>query len=164
MRTTRNAIIWGILPAVILIGATMPSCRAHRPKPTVQVNGATIQVEVADTKEKREIGLGGRGSLPEGQGMLFVFDKAMPLNFHMRDCYFPIDIAFLDADKKIINMWSMAVEEDPAHPIRHYLSDRDAKYALETVAGAWQRIGAAPGMTVQFANVPERAPAPTSRP
>ena len=82
--------------------------------------------------------------------MLFVFDRPQVLQFHMKDCYFPIDVAFMDEAGRIINLATMAVEADPANPVATYLSHRPAKYVLETAGGTWRRIAAKPGMTVEF--------------
>jgi hypothetical protein len=131
----------------------------------VVINGQSFTVEVADTRAKREAGLSNRSSLAADRGMLFLFERPGPLEFYMIDCYFDIDIAFLDADRHIINLETMPVESDPAHPKRLYHSDHPAKYVLETVGGTWKRIGAQPGMTATFIDVPEgAAPAPAAPP
>ncbi|MHC4986635.1 MAG: DUF192 domain-containing protein, partial [Planctomycetota bacterium] len=42
---------------------------------TVTINGHAWQVELADTSERQTLGLGQREHLPEGTGMLFVYDE-----------------------------------------------------------------------------------------
>ncbi len=58
--------------------------------------GKKISVEVADTVEKRSLGLGKRSSLENGWGMLFVFEKRKQHGFWMKDMEFPLDIIWLD--------------------------------------------------------------------
>ena len=135
----------------LLLGVA--GCR-DKPQPRVVVNGRTFQVEVADSEPVRHRGLGGRLSLPEGRGMLFVFQKEEPLVFYMKDCHFPIDIAFIDSRGRIVKTATMAVEADPARPRTYYHSDAPARYALEVLGGAWQRLGVEAGMTVQCLDVP----------
>ena len=58
--------------------------------------GKEISVEVADTVEKRSLGLGKRSGLENGWGMLFVFEKSKRHRFLMKDMQFPLDIIWLD--------------------------------------------------------------------
>ena len=58
--------------------------------------GKEIPVEVADTVEKRSLGLGKRSGLENGWGMLFVFEKSKQHGFWMKDMLFPLDIIWLD--------------------------------------------------------------------
>ena len=58
--------------------------------------GKEISVEVADTVEKRSLGLGKRPGLKNGWGMLFVFEKRKQHGFWMKDMQFPLDIIWLD--------------------------------------------------------------------
>jgi len=61
--------------------------------------GKKISVEVADTVEKRSLGLGKRSGLENGWGMLFVFEKRKQHGFWMKDMEFPLDIIWLDNHK-----------------------------------------------------------------
>ena len=58
--------------------------------------GKEISVEVADTVEKRSLGLGKRSGLENDWGMLFVFEKRKQHGFWMKDMEFPLDIIWLD--------------------------------------------------------------------
>ena len=58
--------------------------------------GKKISVEVADTVEKRSLGLGKRSGLENGWGMLFVFEKRKQHGFWMKGMQFPLDIIWLD--------------------------------------------------------------------
>ena len=58
--------------------------------------GKKISVEVADSVEKRSLGLGNRSGLQNGWGMLFVFEKRKQHGFWMKDMEFPLDIIWLD--------------------------------------------------------------------
>lgn len=143
-------------PVALALVAALGGCRKKPSgEPRVNVNGTIFRVELAMDDASRARGLGGRLNLPADQGMLFIFDEPRELTFHMKDCYFPIDLAFLDADRKILNLETMAVEPDPTRPWEHYSSAGAAKYALEVPGGTWTRIGATPGMTVAFIDVPE---------
>ncbi len=64
-----------------------------------------VEVEVANTNETRELGLGQRKSLPENSGMIFDFTytkNAFP-SFWMKDMQFALDIIWI-RDNKIISI------------------------------------------------------------
>ncbi len=86
------------------------------------------------TTEQRHRGLAGRTDVPSNSGMLFLFPEAKVRKFWMRGCLIPLDIAFLDADHRIVKMHTMLAEPDQAGR-KTYSSDVPAQYALE-VRGA----------------------------
>ena len=63
-----------------------------------------LRVEVADTSEKRQIGLMYRDSLVDDHGMLFKFPSANHLSFWMQNTYIPLDIAFINDDGRILQI------------------------------------------------------------
>src|SRR5271169_3948030 len=102
------------LTAVLsLVGAaTACSCGA-KPKPppaTVTLGGRTWKVELAMTEQERYHGLSDRVKLAEDAGMLFIYPNAHPLNFCMRDCFIPLDIAFMDANGTVVRTYTMPTE------------------------------------------------------
>lgn len=48
-----------------------------------------------------------RESLPEDQGMLFIFDKADFWSFWMRNTLIPLDIIRIDKDNKVVDFISL---------------------------------------------------------
>jgi len=61
----------------------------------IKINNTILQIEVADTKEKRSKGLGGREVLASNSGMLFIFPKEDKYSFWMKGLKFPIDIIWI---------------------------------------------------------------------
>lgn len=59
-------------------------------------SGAEITLLVATTDEERARGLGGRPSLEENEGMLFVFSEPGSYGFWMKGMEFPLDIIWLE--------------------------------------------------------------------
>src|SRR5438445_4925107 len=55
-------------------------------------NGTRIQVELADTNEKRALGLMFREQLPNNRGMLFVFSEPGQWLFWMKNTMIPLDL------------------------------------------------------------------------
>ena len=137
-----------ILLAALLAGAMALSqghAWAKDPKSPalkkILVGKTPLWVEVADTLEKQERGLMFRRSLPENEGMLFVYREPIELSFWMRNTLIPLDIAFVGADGIILNIHQ-------AHPLDEsvlYRSAGAAKYVIETNRGWFARHGIVPG-------------------
>jgi len=68
---------------------------------SIKINDIEILVEIADTSEKRAKGLSDRQSLPENQGMLFLFDKPDFHSFWMKDTLIPLDFIWIRDDKVV---------------------------------------------------------------
>ncbi|PIU42642.1 MAG: hypothetical protein CO034_01020 [Parcubacteria group bacterium CG_4_9_14_0_2_um_filter_35_11] len=68
---------------------------------SIKINDIEILVEIADTPEKRAKGLSDRQSLPENQGMLFLFDKPDFHSFWMKDTLIPLDFIWIRDDKVV---------------------------------------------------------------
>jgi len=58
----------------------------------------------AVTPEQRAQGLGGRRSLPTGQGMLFLYGRQQNLCFWMKDMHIAIDMLWLNQEKRITHI------------------------------------------------------------
>jgi uncharacterized membrane protein (UPF0127 family) len=100
----------------------------------------TVQAEVARTPEERERGLMFRESLAGGRGMLFVFPEAQYRSFWMKDTFIPLDIAYLDADLRVVDILPMEPQSEDTYP-----STKPAMFALEVPIGWFAEKGIAVG-------------------
>ncbi len=90
-----------------------------------------VDVELALDKEKQRMGLMYRKSLPDHGGMLFVMEKNEIQSFWMKNTYVPLDIIYVDLDKKIVSIAKNTVPlNETSLP-----SEGIAKYVLEVNAG-----------------------------
>jgi len=135
------ALIRPVLLGGLLLALGGLSCRRAPGPAAIRIGSAEWRVELALTDPQRIRGLGGRKSIPEGTGMLFVFPRSAPRAFHMKDCHVPIDVAFISADLTVVECHAMVVEPDPQNPQISYPSLNDAQYALEVAGGALARAG-----------------------
>lgn len=105
----------------------------------------TVRAEVARTNEQRSRGLMFREELPEGRGMLFIFEEVAPRSFWMRNTYLPLDIAFLDAERRIVDIQAM-------EPLDENFTDSraPAMFALEVPQGWFARQGIEVGAVATF--------------
>ena len=160
---SRRAVL--ISTALGLLGALAAGCRdrsgeaGHADRangPQVTINGRTWRVELATTEFQRYQGLSGRRELPEGTGMLFAYRSAAVLDFCMRGCHIPIDIAFIGPDLRVVAVHTMAVEPDMAGRVA-YSSGQPAQFAMEVPAGELARNGLTPGARVAFSEEAQAA-------
>ncbi|TVR65336.1 MAG: DUF192 domain-containing protein [Gemmatimonadales bacterium] len=103
-------------------------------------DGDTVLAEVAATPEAREQGLMFRTEIPDGTGMIFVFDEMGPRQFWMRNTFVALDIAFLDTDHRIVDIQQMEPETDELTE-----SAAPAMFALEVRAGWFEEMGIGEG-------------------
>lgn len=94
--------------------------------------GVVVLAEVADTVEARAQGLSGRRELLEGSGMWFVFEEEGEYGFWMKDMRFSIDIIWLDARLRIVDMWENASPDSFPEVV---MPKVPARYVLEVPAG-----------------------------
>jgi uncharacterized membrane protein (UPF0127 family) len=94
-------------------------------------NGTLIDAEIADTPEAQAQGLSGRTSL--NGGMLFVFDRPDKYGIWMKDMNFPIDIIWLDENKKIVTIQENATPE--SYPSKTFFPSSSSLYVLELNSG-----------------------------
>lgn len=113
---------------------------------TVQVGSNEIRVEIADAAAERERGLMYRESLPEDQGMLFVYASEQVRSFWMRNTLIPLDIAFIDSDGVIVDIQRMEQTQSEELTTSRY----PAMYALEMNLGWFETNGVAVGDRLEF--------------
>lgn len=114
-------------------------------------SGTTIQAELADTPQKRAMGLMYRESLSENHGMLFIFGEAQPWTFWMKNTRMPLDIIWLNEKKTIVHIEAntpICTRTDNGCP--QYQSNEPAMYVLELAGGRAQALKLKKGMKLQF--------------
>lgn len=116
---------------------------------TISIADATLNVEYARTDAERVLGLSGRESMPENQGLLFIFDTPNIYNFWMKDMNFPIDIIWIDENWRVIG-----ITEDikPETFPETFSPESPAEFVLEVNAGVASKIGIRVGDSVSGAS------------
>jgi hypothetical protein len=89
-------------------------------------------VEIAENYDQQSLGLGGRDGLAPNTGMLFVFPKPADHSFWMKDMKFPIDIVWIDQNKRIVGFEKSIPAESYPEP---FSSKVPVPYVLEIPAG-----------------------------
>ena len=107
---------------------------------------ARLLVEITETPEARATGLMGRVLSDHTAGMLFLFEKAEPQVFWMRNTPTSLDIIFIDAGNRVLNI---AAHTTPMSD-RTYASAGSARYVVEAMAGFAERFGIREGFTLRW--------------
>ena len=94
----------------------------------ISVGNHTYSVEIADAFGERQTGLMHRQSLPEGQGMLFIFPDEDYHSFWMKDTPIPLDIIFVSSDFRVVDVTSL---EPCAAACEPYTPKEKAMFVLE---------------------------------
>ncbi len=138
-----------VLATLALTAAAISASAAPPVIPLTLPSGKVLQVEVMQNDEDRAMGLMFRPSLAQDRGMLFVFEQPDFHGFWMKNCKFPIDMVWLDEDKKVVHL-AEAVPPCKAEPCPVYQPLRRASYVIEMNAGQARREKTVVGTTVTF--------------
>lgn len=93
-----------------------------------------VNVEIASTREQRELGLMHRTSLGQNHGMLFTYPDQAPRSVWMKNTLLPLDVLFLANDGRIVAMLDN-LQPCASDPCPIYNSQVAAMYMLELNAG-----------------------------
>jgi uncharacterized membrane protein (UPF0127 family) len=124
------------------------ACQAQ-PQVTIATGGGrelTFHVEVADTPAKRELGLQYRRDLDADRGMIFLFPGESEHTFWMKNTPIPLDMIFINSDRKIVGIVEQAVPfSTDSRAVR-----AASQFVLEINGGLSQRHGFKIGDSVRF--------------
>ncbi|MBD8525098.1 DUF192 domain-containing protein [Pseudomarimonas arenosa] len=114
------------------------------PKAVIGLGGAHFKVELALDDASRMRGLMFRESMSEDHGMLFVFDRAEPQAFWMRNTRIPLDIIYFGADARVV---SISADTPPCKTSQcpSYPSAGAARFVVELNAGTSSRLALTKG-------------------
>lgn len=112
---------------------------------------AQLQIEFARTEYETQTGLMYRKSMQDDQGMLFIFEDEILRSFYMKNTEFPLDIIYLDGNKKVVSIQKKAVPFDKS-PLP---SEAPAKYVLEVISGLSDKWGLEAGDVMEYTSTSE---------
>jgi uncharacterized protein len=106
-----------------------------------------VRVEIAEGLFEQARGLMYRTALGENRGMLFVYPEERELSFWMKNTRIPLSIAFIDSERRIIDIQDMKpLDDEPPS----YVSAEPAQYALEVNQGFFEKNGVKLGDRVEL--------------
>ena len=150
-RTTAPLVALGLV-LVASSQALGAECSADRATFSGRGRMVEVAVEIADNPAERARGLMFRQELPQGRGMLFVYEQPQRVAFWMRNTLIPLAVAFLDEEGKILNIEEMKPQTENNH-----CAASAARFALEMNASWFSAKGIAVGTRIGGI---EHAPSP----
>ncbi|MEZ5694644.1 MAG: DUF192 domain-containing protein [Altererythrobacter sp.] len=105
-----------------------------------------FRVEIAATPEQQRQGLMFRAELPPDEGMIFPYATPQPLGFWMKNTPLPLDIIFIGADGRILNI---AANTTP-YSLESVYSVGLATLVFEIPGGRAAELGIEPGDLVEY--------------
>ena len=141
----------GLLIAILVgvVGAVSYVYKTDSTKTIAKFGNVSLRIEYALTEAQREQGLGGRETLPNDYGMLFVFPRDGYYGFWMKDTLVPLDMFWLDDQGQVI--WMEQSVATTTYPAVFY-PQSPARYVLETTAGFAQLHSIATGTSLIIHN------------
>ena len=135
---------------VLLLVALVASYAATNFKPTVELRmgSGVYHLWLADDDAERQQGLSGVESLKQNGGLLIKFDTDANWGIWMKDMKIPLDIVWLDKDKKIVYIVKNAPAESSTDVI--YSPKEPARYVVELPVGSVDKAGLKKGMVATF--------------
>lgn len=106
----------------------------------------TIDIEIADTPEKRSMGMMYRSALGDRQGMLFVFPEEQYQSFWMKNTAVSLDMIFVSAKNEVVTIHESTTPYSP----QSYSSTKPAQFVVEVNAGFVEKHGIAVGDRIRW--------------
>jgi uncharacterized membrane protein (UPF0127 family) len=116
----------------------------------IEYNGKKINVWLMDNALKRTEGMMhlSEGEVPDGWGMLFVFEEEAQLAFWMRDTLIALDLAYIARDGKVVSVHQMKPLDENSVP-----AAGPATYVLEMKKGEFAKYGIKKGGVFKLPSV-----------
>jgi uncharacterized protein len=128
---------------------TAPDAAAKAEQVTIETakGERTFTVEVVRDEKDRNRGLMFRHEMADSHGMLFDYDPPQQVSFWMKNTFLPLDIIFIGADGRILNI---AAKTTPLS-LERLPAVGKARGVLEINGGLSEKLGIKPGDKVRHA-------------
>lgn len=70
----------------------------------IEIGDKQYKVKVAKSEDEKMKGLQNIESLPENEGMLFIYDSPQDVAYWMKDTKIPLDIIFINDDEEVVSV------------------------------------------------------------
>lgn len=141
-----------LLIALLLVLASLfTGCNKSKLQTTTitikKTDGSTayVKAEIARKEEERNFGFMERKVIPDGTGMIFIFEQDQILSFWMKNTPHPLSIAYIDSKGKIRNIYDMT-----PYSLANITSTSSVRYALEVPQGWFKKQGIKEGDFVKL--------------
>ena len=139
-----------VVVAAFAVASGSGDCtKVYRNDDQVTISGKVFETEVTKSPQEMQKGLGDRECIGDNQAMLFNFGRQGQYGIWMKDMKFPIDVLWINSDKKIVAIEkNFTPETYPENAINE--KDKPASYVLEVEAGTADELGLKLGSSADF--------------
>ena len=139
------------LSALLFTGAhalaqTAGEPQLHLPRTELRVGMYRIDTQVAARPHERQTGLMHRQSMPQHEGMLFIFEQPGVQCFWMKNTLLPLTAAFVADDGRIVNLADMQPLDERSHcsaePVRYVLEMNQGWFKAKNIQAGTKLTGA----------------------
>jgi uncharacterized membrane protein (UPF0127 family) len=141
-------IIAGVLLGVVAVVVFVILPDMLHPKVDLRLGDGIFRARVALNESDRAKGLSGVKKLDSGQALLIVFPNEDKWGIWMKDMKIPIDIVWLDKNKKVIHIVKNALPEYSTD--KTFKPEALAQYVVELPAGTVDSVTIKAGSTAVF--------------
>lgn len=145
---TTGILIVGLVLILVALVASYVVQNFHAPTTQVTIGSGVFHARLADTDLTREKGLSGVEKMAPNDALLMVYDTENTWGIWMKDMKIPLDIVWLDAEKKVVYIVMNASPD--LGTSKTFTPTNPAKYVLEVPSGAVKTSGIKVGDTASF--------------
>jgi len=120
---------------------------------TFTINHKKYNLDIAKSPAQLAVGLGGRKSICDRCGMIFIFNYDGVLPFWMKNTLIPLDIIWIDKNQEIVSIQTAPIENDIENPLKVYTNDIPARYVIELNAGTAKELGLKIGDKIELSPI-----------
>lgn len=118
----------------------------HLPRVELRTGMFRVDAQVAARFQERQTGLMHRTSMPQHEGMLFVFEQPGVQCFWMKNTLIPLTTAFVADDGRIVNLADMQPHDERSHcsaePVRYVLEMNQGWFKAKNIQAGAKLSGA----------------------
>lgn len=121
--------------------------------PSATINKQTFSLSLAKKPKELEIGLSEKKSLPQNEGMLFIFEKSDYHSFWMKNMKFPIDMIFVNKNRIVTIYQNVQPSKSKEETLPIFKPEEPADKVLEINAGLSKKYNFKKGDKVKYENL-----------
>ncbi|MGA8516040.1 MAG: DUF192 domain-containing protein [Burkholderiaceae bacterium] len=131
-----SALAAAVLAGLCTTSQAQEDPQTNLPRIKLGVGMHQIDAQVAQTPMQRQIGLMWRKTMPQPEGMLFIFEQPSKQCFWMMNTLLPLTAAFVADDGTVVNLVDMQPQTTDSH-----CSAKPVRYVLEMNQGWFAKKG-----------------------
>jgi len=152
MQLSAMGVVFGVLVASLVgtglgvgsIAQAQDQPQLNLPRVSITAGFYQIDAQVAQTPSQREIGLMFRQTMPQHEGMIFVFEEPAMQCFWMKNTHLPLSAAFIADNGEIVNIEDMKPYSTNSHcsarPVRFVLEMQQGWFAKKNLKAGFKLI------------------------